>query len=96
MITFNSTKEEILQMAHPCKCPACENPCRFGSGALGEGDLQKLAQFFGTTQDEVKKRYLEDAKKFNTALLKPKVIRDKDMPYGKCVFFGEKDGCLVH
>ncbi|MFH2021588.1 MAG: YkgJ family cysteine cluster protein [archaeon] len=95
MITYKTKKEEIEKLSFPCKCPACENPCRFGSGALVDGDLKKLSDNLGLTEKETKEKYLEEITRFGTTLLKPKVMR-KDLPYGKCIFFEEDKGCKVH
>ncbi|MEM2138716.1 MAG: hypothetical protein QXM96_01025 [Candidatus Woesearchaeota archaeon] len=37
-INYNTKKEDILKLSYPCKCKKCENPCKFGSGVLADGD----------------------------------------------------------
>jgi len=69
--------------------------CRHGSGALAEGEVEKLAEFLGISEEVLKKEFLEEIEKFNTKLLRPKIIRD-GKPYGKCIFFDEQLGCKIH
>ncbi len=95
-ITYHTTPAEIYALVHPCRCKACELPCRFGSGALVDDDLERLSQYLELSKEEVKKKYLEEITKFGTTLLKPKLKKEKNKPYGKCIFFDEKKGCLVH
>lgn len=96
MINFHTSKEKVLSLGHPCRCPKCENPCKFGSGALAKGDLKRLAKFLGLSEKQTKKKYLEEIKKFNTTLLRPKILRQNDKPYGKCIFYEPEIGCKVH
>lgn len=96
MISKNTPLKEVLKLAHPCKCNACSNGCRYGSGFLAEGDAKALAKFLGISEEELKERYLEEAGQFNARLLRPKIERKEGRPYGKCIFFDEKEGCKVH
>ena len=51
-------------------------------------------EFLNITEKELKEKYLEEVEKFNTKLLRPKLIR-KDKPYGRCIFF-DGSGCKIH
>ena len=83
-------------LTHPCRCPACENPCNFGSGVLAGDDLKRLSDFLGLSEKETKEKHLEEIEKFNTKLLRPKLLREKGNPYGKCTFYDKLNGCTVH
>ena len=91
----NSPVNEVLKLAHPCKCEACTVGCRHGSGFLIDGDIPKIAKFLSISEEVLKKEFLEEVEKFNTKKYRPKIIR-KNMPYGKCIFFDEEIGCRVH
>ncbi len=96
MLTINTNMEKVLLLTHPCRCPKCENSCKYGSGALVGEDMKKLAEFLQITEEELKEKYLEKITKFNTTLFRPRLIRKDDKPYGKCVFYDEVKGCTVH
>ncbi len=92
-ITKNTPKEKILEMAPPCGCEECRHGCRMGSGLLAEGDAKRLAQFLGTSVEDLKKTSLEEVEHFNKKMLRPRL---KKLPYGKCTFFDEQKGCTIH
>jgi Fe-S-cluster containining protein len=94
-LTKNTPTEDVLKLAHPCKCEACNNGCRYGSGFLVDEDIQKIAKHLGVTDEVLKKEFLEEVEKFDTKKYRPKILR-KDKPYGKCVFFDKEIGCRVH
>ena len=96
MISKNTPLKEVLKLAHPCRCDACSNGCKYGSGFLAGDDAKNLAKFFGMREEELKQKYLEETEQFNTKLLRPKLERKAGRPYGKCIFFDEKEGCKVH
>lgn len=96
MITRNMPLKEVLNLAHPCRCGACSNGCKFGSGFLAEDDAKRLAKFLGITDKELKEKYLEEVEQFNTKLLRPKLERKENKPYGKCIFFDKEIGCKIH
>lgn len=95
MISRETTQEEILKLAHPCKCHACSNSCNFGSGALADDDFVNMANLLEISEEELKKEYLEEIEKFHTKRFRPKLIRKNKMPYGKCIFY-ENEECAVH
>lgn len=98
-ITSDTGLDEILKLTHPCRCFKCENPCKFGSGILADGDYEKIVDYL-TTVLKIKKEevnnYFEEIEKFNTKRLRPKILRKNKLPYGKCIFFDEKIGCRIH
>jgi hypothetical protein len=95
IITKNTPKNDILELAPACSCKECQHGCRFGSGVLAKGDLGKLASFLKLTEEETKEKCLEETQQFNQTLLRPKILR-KGKPHGQCVFFEEEKGCTVH
>ena len=55
----------------------------------------KECQFNKFEYEELKKKFLEEVDKFNTKKYRPRILR-KDVPYGKCIFFDESNGCKIH
>ena len=87
--------KEVLKLAPACRCNECSNGCRFGSGMLADGDLKNIASFLKISEEEAKEKYFEETELFSQKKLKPKLLRN-GKPYGKCIFFDEKNGCTVH
>lgn len=75
-------------------CQRKNNCCKHGSGCLVKDDLKNIAKFLGIDEKELKEKYLEEIEKFNTKLLRPKLVK-KDRPYGPCIFFNDR-GCKIH
>ena len=96
MIHKNTELKEVLKLAAPCMCNACNHGCKFGSGSLAGDDSKKIAAFLNVSEEELEKGFLEETELFNKQILKPKVIRNQGKPYGKCVFFDEQKGCTIH
>ena len=96
MLPMHSNMEKVMKLTHPCRCPKCENSCKFGSGAMVKEDMKNLAEFLQITEKKLKKKYLEKTTKFNTTRYRPKLEREDDKPYGKCVFYDDVKGCTVH
>ena len=65
--------KEILKLGEICQ--RRNNCCKFGSGGLAGDDLKSIGEFLGITEKELKTNYLEDIEKFNTKLLRPKLLR---------------------
>lgn len=96
MIISAKTPKEVVAKLGEKDCKGCVHCCKYGSGVLAEDDLKKIAKFLRMTEDEVKQKYLEEFEKFNTKRLRPKLLKEKGRPYGKCVFLNEKTGCTIH
>ena len=94
-ITKNTPIKEVLKLTHSCKCEACNNGCRYGSGFLATEDIPKIASHLQITEDILKKEFLEEVEKFNTKKFRPRILR-KNKQYGKCIFFDEEIGCKIH
>ncbi|MBI2657580.1 YkgJ family cysteine cluster protein [Candidatus Woesearchaeota archaeon] len=96
IITKNTPLNDVLKLAAPCQCNSCNHGCRFGSGSLAGDDAKNMARFLGVSGQDLKKGFLEEIELFNKKLLRPKLIREKGKPYGRCVFFDDEKGCTVH
>lgn len=96
LISKNTPLKEVLKLAAPCKCNSCNHGCKYGSGSLAGDDAKNIAKFLGISEEELKKGFLEEAELFNKRLLRPKLIREKNKPYGQCVFYDDKKGCTIH
>ena len=94
-LTKNTPLKEVLKLTYPCKCEACNNGCRYGSGTLMEEDVPRIAKHLGITEDVLKKEFLEEVEKFNTKKLRPRILR-KEKQYGRCIFFDKEIGCKIH
>lgn len=95
-IRRNMTAEEVMKLAKPCSCEACRHGCTMGSGVLAEGDKERLARYLGITEQELEEKYLEKTEQFNRTRFRPRLLRKGGRPYGRCVFYDDKEGCAVH
>ena len=86
----------MLKLAAPCQCSSCNHGCKFGSGSLAGDDAGNIAKFLGMSEEDLKKGFLEEVELFNKKLQRPKLIREKGKPYGRCVFFDDEKGCTIH
>jgi Fe-S-cluster containining protein len=41
-------------------------------------------------------QYLEKIEKFGTQRWRPKLLRQKATPYGRCIFYNDQERCTVH
>lgn len=96
MIQKNTPLKDVLKLAAPCRCNSCNHGCKFGSGSLAGDDAKNIAKFLGISEQELKMGFLEDVELFNKKLLRPKLIREKNKPFGRCVFFDDEKGCTIH
>ena len=96
MITKNTPLKEVLKLAAPCQCNACNHGCKYGSGSLAEGDSKKIAEFLKISEEDLKKDFLEETELFNKKILKPRLLRQGRKPHGKCVFYDDGKGCTIH
>ena len=95
MITKDTPLKDILKLAPPCNCNACQQGCKTGSGFLAGDDIKNLSKHFNLTEEEFKEKYLEEVDLFNKKMYRPKILRN-GKPYGKCIFFDPNIGCTVH
>ena len=96
MISKSTTLREVLKLAAPCQCSACNHGCKFGSGSLVEGDAKQIAEFLKISEEDLKKDFLEEAELFNKKVFRPRLLRQKGKIHGRCVFYSDKKGCTIH
>lgn len=96
MITKNTPLKEVLKLAAPCRCNSCNHGCKYGSGSLAGEDTKNIAAFLMISEEELKKGFLEEAELFNKRVFRPKLLRDKTKPYGRCIFYDDNKGCTIH
>ena len=58
--------------------------------------LLSFSRFLGLSEEETKKGFLEEKELFNKKVLKPRLIKENNKPFGRCVFFDDKKGCTIH
>lgn len=86
----------MLELAAPCRCNACNNGCKYGSGLLAKDDAKKIAEFLQIPEEELKKGFLEEVEQFNTKMLKPRLLKENNKAFGQCVFYDKQKGCAIH
>lgn len=96
MITKNTPLKDVLRLAAPCRCDACNHGCKYGSGSLAGGDSKRIAEFLKISEDDLKKDFLEETELFNKKVFKPKLLRENGKIHGICVFYSDKKGCTIH
>ena len=96
MISKNTPLKDVLKLAAPCRCNACNHGCKFGSGSLAGDDTKNIAEFLGVSEIDLKKGFLEKTELFNKTILRPKLIMEENKTYGQCVFYDDAKGCTIH
>lgn len=86
----------MLKLAAPCRCNACNHGCKYGSGSLAGDDANNIAAFLMISEEELKDKFLEEVELFNKKIFRPKLLRDKTKPYGRCIFYDDNKGCTIH
>ncbi|MBW2963339.1 YkgJ family cysteine cluster protein [Candidatus Woesearchaeota archaeon] len=98
MIKKDTPVEKIVELGHchlGTACAKCNEGCQQGSGCFTEEQLPKTAKFLKLDEENFKKIWLEPMTRFNTTLFRPKIKRTGKHA-GQCVFFDEKEGCMIH
>lgn len=90
----NTPLSDVLELGKVCK--KCGHCCSHGSGALAREDIKNIAKSLGMDEKEVREKYLEEIDRFNTKLLRPKLIKHEGKPYGRCVFLTPKNECSIN
>lgn len=96
LIAKNTPLKEVLKLAASCKCDGCRHSCSYGSGLLAGDDVKSMAVFLSVPEEELKRGFLEEVELFNKKMLRPRIVRESGRPYGKCVFYDEQKGCIIH
>jgi Fe-S-cluster containining protein len=95
MIVKSTPLKEILNIAKPCSCNACNHGCKLGSGFLINEDKQKIADFLEIDIKTLESKYLEKRILLNKEMYRPKQIKKNKLPYGQCIFF-INNKCSIH
>lgn len=95
-LTRTTTLREVIARSPACSCDKCSHGCTMGSGALAEEDHSRIAKHLMIKEEDLKERYLEPIEKFNTTLYRPKIMREKGKPYGRCLFLTDDRKCGIH
>ncbi|MBI2129902.1 YkgJ family cysteine cluster protein [Candidatus Woesearchaeota archaeon] len=94
MVIKRETKTaEILELGK-IECGDCDHCCRFGGGYLLPEEIKELSKKLKLSEEEFKKKYLEETEKFNTKLFRFRSIKIKNN-YGPCIFLENKK-CAIH
>ena len=96
MIHKNIPLKDVLKLAAPCRCTACNHGCQYGSGFLAGDDAKKISAFLEISEQELKEGFLEEVDMFNKKMSRPRLIKEGTKPYGQCVFYDEEKGCTIH
>ena len=96
MITKSTPLKEVLKLASPCQCDSCNHGCKFGSGALAGDDLKNISKFLGLSEEDAKKGFFEETERLNRKMMRPRLVKENNRPFGRCVFFDDKKGCTIH
>jgi len=95
IISSKTPKEVILKWG--IECAKCGHCCRFGSGYLLDEDIREISKRLGISEDDFKRNYAEEKKRFNTTVFQLKTIKPNARKnYGQCIFFDEGRQCLIH
>ena len=95
-LTFTiDTPEEVIEQ-HGLECDKCNQCCKVDAGIVLQEDLQRIADYLQIPVEELKNEFLVEHEKFNTKVWKLKQLKEKDKPYGPCVFLKEDKGCVIH
>lgn len=94
IITKDSSATLIEDIGKNCK--RCGNCCSYGSGIVLNSEIKNLSLKFKISDDEFKEKYLEPFECFSIEHFRFKRIKEKNKPYGKCIFLNEKNLCSIH
>lgn len=92
MITKETTKEAVLNLAKECK--KCGNCCKYGSGFILQEEIKQIAGFLNISEEKFKEKYLEKQTLFNKKIHKFKT-KATNKPYGECIFL-KNNICKIH
>lgn len=96
LISRRTPKKVVLELGKSdCRSRNCSFCCTYGSGFLDGSDVLRIAKFLRLSEEELKKRYLEEVERFHTRRLRPR-LKSRDMPYGPCVFHESGAGCAIY
>ena len=76
-------------------CSNCVHCCSFGSGYVLNEEVARLARDMKITEKELKEKYLDEIKAYDTDVYRFKQIKKKNMPHGRCILL-TRQGCPIH
>lgn len=89
------TPEKVVEKLGK-ECDKCNHCCKMDAGLVLEEDLQRIADYLRIPIEDFKNEFLVEHDRFNTKLWKLKQLKEKNKPYGPCVFLKEDIGCMIH
>jgi Fe-S-cluster containining protein len=99
IISKKTPREIVLKLGDSCDSKRCEGHnhcCSYSAGFLAGDDLQKMAKHLNVSVPELKVKYLDEKRIFNTQTYKPKSVKAQGKQYGPCIFLNTDKGCLIH
>jgi Fe-S-cluster containining protein len=93
-ITKQTPIEHVLKLGKDCE--RCGHCCSYGSGYFLDEDIEIISRSIGIQKETFIKEFLEEHEVFNTKIHKAKLNRQKNRPYGSCIFFEPEKGCTIH
>jgi Fe-S-cluster containining protein len=99
LISKKTPREIVLRLGEACSAQNCgkkSHCCSYSTGFLEKADYKNIAAYLGITEKELREKYLDEKRMFNTVAHKPKQLKAANKPYGSCVFLDEKAGCKIH
>ncbi len=102
LISKNTPKEVVLGIGK--SCDRCGNCCKFNAGYVLNEEIPRIASYLKISEEELKDKYLDETERFNKKIYKPKLLRktkkidneEVELPYGKCIFYDDRFGCIIH
>ncbi|MFW6014660.1 MAG: YkgJ family cysteine cluster protein [Candidatus Nanoarchaeia archaeon] len=92
-ITAKTPSEYIKKLA--LNCEKCGHCCTYGSGYFLNDDIKRISSHMGVKKEQFIKDFLEEKRLFNTRVYCGKTKRN-NKPFGPCIFFDSKEGCVIH
>ncbi|MEM0231329.1 MAG: YkgJ family cysteine cluster protein [Candidatus Woesearchaeota archaeon] len=92
-IISTSTPQEVM-ISLGAKCERCGHCCKYGSAYILDEELHLVAKYLAVEPEEFKRHYLEERQELNRTVYKLKHGGNK--PFGPCILYDERIGCLVH
>lgn len=88
-----------------CQCLECQLSCAIRPGYFAPGEAEKAAELLGLTMKQFFDQHLvaELPRRAGWMILvpasggnKPGTVDDRDVPVGRCVFFGKDGKCSIY
>lgn len=93
MITKLTPQHYIEKLAQDCTM--CGHCCSYDSGIFLDEDLPRIAGHLKMPKDRFIEQFLVKKEIFNRKVHKARLKKDEG-PFGACIFYDDKDGCMIH